>query len=276
MEERPASSNLEPSMDVGLASNVEEMWEDELQEREQGGVEVRGWYELREQIKKDLEKGAKTHLPFSQMNQLLLIRNFTTLRLKGMGRITASLEISRQWHQDEGAHFARKIRALARHYQVFEQLPIERRGGRENALSPLKDERLQLACRQWLMSQPIGEITARKFQHGLNTIIIPSLNISLPRPLCERTARRWLIKLGWQCTVLRKGVYMDGHEREDVKKYRQDIFLPAMAAFESRMAHYEGPELRRVEPNLAPGEAEVVAVWHDECCFHANDYKTKA
>lgn len=59
VEERPASSNLEPSIDMGLASNVEEMWEDELQEREQGGVEVRGWYELREQIKKDLEKGAK-------------------------------------------------------------------------------------------------------------------------------------------------------------------------------------------------------------------------
>ena len=75
--------------------------------------------------------------------------------------------------------------------------------------------------------------------------------------------------------VLWKGVYMDGHEHEDVKKYRQEVFLPAMAAFESRMAHYE-PELHRVEPNLAPREVEMVAVWHDESCFHANDYKTQA
>ncbi|KAG2343370.1 hypothetical protein BDR05DRAFT_975955 [Suillus weaverae] len=49
-----------------------------------------------------------------------------------------------------------------------------------------------------------------------------------------------------------------------------------MAAFKSHMAHYKGPELRCVEPSLAPGEAEVVAVWHNECCFHANDYKMQA
>jgi hypothetical protein len=96
-------------LSLGLANdfNAEEMWEDELQEQERGGVEVRGWYELREQIKKDLQqKGKKTHLSFSQINQLLLIRNFATLRLKGMGRIAASLEIAHQWHEDKGAHFA--------------------------------------------------------------------------------------------------------------------------------------------------------------------------
>ncbi|KIK38771.1 hypothetical protein CY34DRAFT_25514 [Suillus luteus UH-Slu-Lm8-n1] len=257
MSETPAPDS---QLSTGLACDAEEIWEDELEEEEQAGVDIRGWDELREQIKKDLTKGGKT-LPLSRVNQLLLVRNFATLRLKGRGRIAASLEIAHQWHEGEGAYFARKVQALARHYQVFEQLPIEKRGGRENALSPLKDERLQLACRQWLTSQPIGEITPRKFQHALNNIIIPSLNTSLPRQLSERTARRWLIKLGWQRTVLRKGVYMDGHEHEDVKKYRQEVFLPAMAAFESHMA------LSCVE---------MVAVWHDESCFHANDYKTRA
>jgi hypothetical protein len=266
----------EPQFSTGLVHDAEEAWEEELEEQEQAGIDIRGWDELREQIKKDLVKGGKTNLPLSQVNQLLLIRNFATLRLKGMGQIAASLEIAHQWHEGEGAYFARKVRALARHYQVFEQLPIEKRGGRENALSPLKDERLQLASRRWLTSQPIGTITPRNFQHALNSNIVPSLNISLAQPLSERTARRWLVKLGWQRTVLRKGVYMDGHEREDVKKYRQEVFLPAMATFESRMAHYEGPELHRIEPNLAPGEVEMIAVWHDESCFHANDYKTQA
>ena len=37
---------------------------------------------------------------------------------------------------------------------------------------------------------------------------------------------------------------MDGHEREDVK-YRNEVFLPAMAKYEARMATYEGPELKR-------------------------------
>ncbi|KAG2356581.1 hypothetical protein BDR07DRAFT_1380723 [Suillus spraguei] len=45
-----------PELSMSLASNmnVEEMWEDELQEQEQSGVKVQGWSELREQIKEDL------------------------------------------------------------------------------------------------------------------------------------------------------------------------------------------------------------------------------
>jgi hypothetical protein len=37
------------------------------------------------------------------------------------------------------------------------------------------------------------------------------------------------------------------------------------------MNHYKGPELQRVELNLAPGEKRIIAFFHDECCFHAND-----
>jgi len=142
----------------GLTEEAEEAWEDELEEQERGGVEIRGWDELWDQVKDDLAKGAKT-LPLSRVSQLMLIQSFATLHLKGLGRVEASLEIARQWHKGEGVHFAWKVRALAQHYQVFEQLPAEKRGGQANALSPLKDERLQLAARQWLMSQEVGHVT---------------------------------------------------------------------------------------------------------------------
>jgi hypothetical protein len=79
--------------------------EDELEEEEQAGVDIRGWDKLREQIKKDLANGGKT-LPLFRVNQLLLVQNFATLRLKGQGRIAASLEIAHQWHKGEGAYFA--------------------------------------------------------------------------------------------------------------------------------------------------------------------------
>jgi hypothetical protein len=213
------ANGLRADAAVDVDSEDTEAWEDELEEQERGGVEVRSWEELRTQIKDDLAKGAKT-LSLSRINQLLLIRNFATLRLKDRGRIEASLEIACQWHEGEGVHFARRVRALARHYQVFEQLPVEQRGGQENALSPLKDERLQLAARQWLTAQNVGQITPQRFRHALNNTILPSLNINLVKPLCEWTARRWLLKLGWQWTRLKKGVYMDGHERDDVKSYR--------------------------------------------------------
>ena len=64
---------------------------------------------------------------------------------------------------------------------------------------------------------------------------------------------------------------MDGNEREDVVKYRNEVFLPAMAKFEVRMAKFEGPDLERVAPILEDGEKQIIALFHDECCFHTND-----
>jgi hypothetical protein len=161
-------------------------------------------------VKKELQKRKRT-LPLSHINQYLIIRNFATLRIKGLSRIAASKEIAWQWHEGQGTHFARRVHALTHHYQTFEQLPIERRGGEQQAGSLLYDESIKLACREWLTSQPVGQITPHLFQHALNSAFLPGLNIPLKKPLCERTARRWLIKLGWRLTVLQKGVYMDGH-----------------------------------------------------------------
>lgn len=92
--------------------------------------------------------------------------------------------------------------------------------GVANARSWLHDESVQARARDWLTAQPTGKVTPRAFQRAINAIIFPDLNIVTKKPLSERTARRWLIKLGWRRTVVRKGVYMDGHEREDVVKYR--------------------------------------------------------
>jgi len=41
--------------------------------------------------------------------------------------------------------------------------------------------------------------------------------------ISERTARIWLNKLGFQWKDVRKGVYVDSHERDDVVAYRQNI-----------------------------------------------------
>jgi len=83
-----------------------------LEEQERGGVKIRGWDELQDQVKDDLAKGAKT-LPLSHVSQLMLIQSFATLRLKGLGCVKASLEIAHQWHKGEGVHFTWKVRALA-------------------------------------------------------------------------------------------------------------------------------------------------------------------
>ena len=69
---------------------------------------------------------------------------------------------------------------------------------------------------------------------------------------------------------------MDGHKREDVVKYRNEVFLPAMVKFEEWMMKFEGPELMKVAPMLRKGEKEIIPQFHDESCLTVNDYKAKA
>jgi hypothetical protein len=107
----------------------EEIYESDLEESIQGPkCAVKDWSELRKQIKTFLAKHSKS-LPLTKLNQYLIISNFATLRLKGESRTQASVEIARQWHEGTGNWFARRVRALARHYQAFEELPVENRGG---------------------------------------------------------------------------------------------------------------------------------------------------
>ena len=240
---------------------------------------VCGWKELRDQIKKHLKKNHRT-LSLKQHNQLIILRNFATLILKGYCWIPASLEIANQWHEaiEPSPHFARRIRALARHYQAFEELPKERRGGSRHARSLLTDETVKAAAYTWLTSQTIGSVTPELFTKGLNETVLPSLNITMKKPLCVRTARRWLVKLGWTLKTLRKGVYMDGHERKDVIEYRETCYLPMLAKDEPRMVKFEfdGSNLHRIEPELQVGERLLIPIWQDESCFQANDYKKSA
>jgi hypothetical protein len=271
----PLSSEILPLVPDEQVSNLDEDWEDELDLRVGAGLGtgVKGWEELHEQVKGDLKKKAKT-LGLSQLNQLMIIQNFTTLHLRGQGWMGASYEIARQWHEGEGLHFACHVRALAWHYQIFEQLPKEHHGGVANSRSLLEDESVHGKVQSWLTSQPTGQITPCGFQIALNDTILPFL--SMKGPLSERTACHWLIKMGWRLTHFHQGVYKDGHERSDVVKDRQECFLPQMAQWEARMVHFEGPDLTRVDPQLLLGEREVIPCFHNECCFHANDFKARA
>ena len=249
--------------------------EDELMEGVQGPKgHIRDWIDLRKDIKALLKKNSKI-LPLSQLNQYLIISNFATLHIKGLSCTHASLEIARQWHEGQGNWFARRVRALARHFQIFERLPIEKRGGAANSRSWLHDEWVQLQTRDWLTSQKTGDVTPRKLCRAVNEIIFPELGITPKNPIGEQTARRWLIKLGWRRTQVRRGVYMDGHEREDVVEYRNKIFLPKLAEYEKLMAEHILDEatgnLTKIVPELEEGQLCIIAQFHDESCFHAND-----
>jgi len=144
-----------------------------------------------------------------------------------------SEDIVWQWHEGQGIHFAHQVWMHACHYQLYEQLPVEKQGA-DSGKSLLNDKQ---AARTYLLSFPTGDITSKKFQHALNKQILPSLGYNLSVGLSECMARQWLIKMGWQRKTLRKGVYMDGHKRADVRTYHDQVVLPLMATLDARMVH---------------------------------------
>jgi hypothetical protein len=237
--------------------------------------DLRSWKDLREQLKGDIIDAHRKGARLTTINQLLLLHNFATLRIKGIGRIAASQEIARQWHEGEGTHFARRVRILARHYQIYEQLPTQSWGG-YRGYSILNDERMQSAAQDWLSKLPTGEVSPSRFCRALTDDILPHLGLNKDS-VSERTARRWLVKLGWRRTRLKKGVYMDGHEREDVVKYRNETFLPLMAEYERCMVKWiekEDGTFECIEPQLRHGEKRIVPIFQDESSFHAGEYKS--
>ena len=85
------------------------------------------------------------------------------------------------------------------------------------------------------------------------------------------TAQRWMKHLGFHAGEVKKGVYVDGHEREDVVKYRNNIFLPQMLALRKRMTVYSSISEVSRPPNLGVDEKELVWVVQDECTFATHD-----
>jgi hypothetical protein len=86
----------------------------------------------------------------------------------------------------------------------------------------------------------------------------------------------WLCQLGFYLSKSKKGIYVDGHEREDMIAYRQEVFLPMMAKLDLYAWQYEEKDdgtWKIIEPILLLGVQCHVVYYHDESCFHRHDYK---
>jgi hypothetical protein len=70
-----------------------------------------------------------------------------------------------------------------------------------------------------------------------------------------------------------KGVYFDGHEREDVVRYRNEVFLPLWRQHQRRLVSFEEDGSWKPPPGLLEGEKPLVFITHDESTFNANDGK---
>jgi hypothetical protein len=70
-----------------------------------------------------------------------------------------------------------------------------------------------------------GQHWARKLVQYTLTDAVGAQLSGVSRTIRARTARRWLHRMGFEYKNVKKGVFIDGHEREDVVEYRNNIFL---------------------------------------------------
>ncbi|KDN36668.1 hypothetical protein RSAG8_10666, partial [Rhizoctonia solani AG-8 WAC10335] len=192
--------------------------------------------------------------------------------------LTASLQIARTKVStirkdgsviSKGAWYARTLRSKARHVRECGELPERLQGKGAAHWSPLDDPAVLGAVNKFINTLGTGKITPRLLMQEVNTKIFPSL--SIPKPsISENTAKKWLLRLGFNKSTYKKGVYMDGHERADVVAYRKD-FLSQILAYEPQIQQYSDKTCEPLPLVLPPGKKQIVLAFHDESCCHAND-----
>jgi hypothetical protein len=215
------------------------------------------------------------------ISDLQLLKQYTAQLLKKgeyhLGRVAASQLVAQSNHlENDGKTLARRIRALFRHYQTFGGLPAETRGGKRNGRSYLDNEDVFQACRAWLTSQELGTVIPDNFCIAVNTEILPRLLISTRKRISRATTYNWLQRLGFYKSESKKGVYVDGHEREDVISYRQDVFLLKIEELLGYTTQYDEKSdgtWEAIHPSLPLGIKRHIFYFHDKSCFHGYDYK---
>ena len=139
-----------------------------------------------------------------------------------------------------------------------------------HALEIAEAVRSDPTSREKKIPAPKMTITKRKHEARPSTAPCSPPNTE-PECLCVAgTARRWLVDLGLECKEQGQGVYFDGHERADVRAYR-DEFVSMFLFLSRSMEQYVGEGVVGEPPSLSCDEKEHVWVTHDEATFWAND-----
>ena len=115
--------------------------------------------------------------------------------------------------------------------------PCPRRGRHVKRKSLYFEEGVLLAVREYLnvarWHAGICEAVAKHLQEANAAVDIMRIDAILHNSrtgrqgISDRTARRWLTRLGWIFGRNKKG-FCDGHERPDVVDYREKVFCPRM------------------------------------------------
>lgn len=175
------------------------------------------------------------------------------------------------------ADYGRTMRRWLHQYLNTSQLPLHRYCHPHRSI--LDDEDLSETIHDHLMN--IAKTGFIRAQDIVDFISSKDMQDKLGgrMSISERTAWRWLHKLDWQYKKLSNGMYIDGHEREDVVKYRC-AFIDHWTEYEKRMVIYDNNgNVERIPQGFPiPGGRpfRLICNTQDESTFYAHDRrKTK-
>ena len=121
-------------------------------------------------------------------------------------------------------------------------------------------------------------LTKHSFCHWVNDELLPNeiLEPGFPRCVSVETARKWLHEMGFEVLSADKGMFFDGHEREDVVQERKEFLTKMVEYGFLHPSDAPTPEAGRafpssVPPTLSDVQEKTVILFHDESTFHANE-----
>ncbi|THU92285.1 hypothetical protein K435DRAFT_672399 [Dendrothele bispora CBS 962.96] len=177
--------------------------------------------------------------------------------------------------QGKSVSYAQKIRTWIHRFLSHGELPMHRYGrfhasllSDEDFRSDLKTFLMEKSKKGYIFAKDIVEyVNSEEVQKKLRTEDGKAVTITI------RTAQRWFKKLDWRYGKKSRGMYIDGHEREDVVRYRND-FVQRWKEYEKRMVTFD----KDGNPTMPNGfevpqgpRFRLVLVTHDESTFYAHD-----
>ena len=133
------------------------------------------------------------------------------------------------------------------------------RGRHKGHKTAINDEKLRALCLVWIRTDKINKrgVCAKNFCRFVKqTKFFTEEMKDYTHNISLKTARRWLGKLGLVNRRRGKGLFFDGHEREDVLRDRR-AFLKKVKPYRSRMKTYE----EKTEMVMIDGRAMKKTTW---------------
>lgn len=200
----------------------------------------------------------------------------------------------------------RLVRRWVQKWVDSQDLPTSSKGAHAKTFSLLNDPAIRAELRsyvrsnKWCMNpEKLSEFSqekmipaaAKEYLNHITNVEIPKglkkymdlelfpwIHYKVGKGISLSTARRMLHREGFFYTEHKKSLYYDGHERPDVVKYRQEVFLPAMMEYRKQLVEYKvdnlDEEVRKPVSNYV--ERRLVLVPQDEMTTQANDGKRKS